>query len=440
MESFILFASLLTFVGFLIVPLSKRLGAPILLVILGIGMLVGEDGPGQIHFDNFPLAYALGSIALAIILFAGGLETRLKDLVGVRMPALLLATLGVLITSVVVGVGAYLLFDLSLTEGLLLGAVIGSTDAAATFLLIRQSSVRLPARLENTLLLESGLNDPVAIFLTLVLTQLVNASGLISAGSLAGFLPVLIMQLGFGFTAGLAGGWLLAKAVDHLKIPAGISPAMTIAGALVVFSGVALIGGSGFLAVYIAGLVFRSALKAPVERILNFNEALQWLSQIMLFLMLGLLVTPSSLLEDWPLALSAAALLIFVARPVAVFVTTSWFGFRLNELCFISWVGLRGAVPIFLSILPIITPGPVSVAFFNIVFVIVVASLVVQGWTIAPVARLLGVADKETEPSSQLEGQRISSSDAEIGKQNTDDSKHDQASHDAIENAEPKGR
>lgn len=403
MESFILFSSLLTFVGFLIVPLSKRLGAPILLVILGIGMLVGEDGPGQIHFDNFPLAYALGSIALAVILFAGGLETRLKDLVGVRVPAFLLATIGVVITALVVGTATYLLFDFSLIEGLLLGAVIGSTDAAATFLLIRQSSARLPAKLENTLLLESGLNDPVAIFLTLVLTQLVSTSELISGGTIAGFLPVLIMQLGFGFMAGLAGGWLLAKAVDYLKVPNGVSPAMTIAGGLVIFSGVALIGGSGFLAVYIAGLVFRQTLKEPVERILNFNEALQWLSQVMLFLMLGLLVTPSSLLEDWPLAFSAAALLIFVARPVAVFVSTSWFGFKVNELCFISWVGLRGAVPIFLSILPIISPGPVSVGFFNVVFVIVVTSLIIQGWTIAPVARLLGVTEKEAEPTEPTE-------------------------------------
>ncbi len=395
MELIILIVSAVFFLSFLLVPLSNKLDAPVLLLVLIAGMLIGEDGPGRIDFDDFSLAYTFGSIALAIILFAGGLETRLDVLKGSKLPAALLATAGVVLTAVCTGVAAVLIFGMPLEYGLLLGAVVGSTDAAATFLLIRQQNIGLSERLENTLLLESGINDPMAIFLTLAFTGIVNAGSGLSFGGLAGFLPLLLLQFGIGAAAGYLGGRGLAWLIDTLDLPRGLNPPLSIAGALVIFSATALAGGSGFLAVYIAGVLLRARLARPFENILNFGEALQWMSQIALFLMLGLLVTPSALLDGLPKALAVAAVLMFVARPLAVASTVSWLKFSPRELVYISWVGLRGAVPIFLSIIPIVTPGPVSVEFFNVVFVIVVASLVVQGWTIAPSARWLGlVTDK----------------------------------------------
>ena len=402
MDAFIFLASLLVFFGFLLIPLTRRLGAPILLIILIVGMLAGEDGPGRIEFDNFSAAYALGSLALAIILFGGGVETRMSAVRAVRVPALLLATVGVAVTASIVGVAAIFLFKVTVFEGLLLGAVVGSTDAAATFLLIRQSNVRLPDRLENTLVLESGINDPMAIFLTLAFTGLVNLGADFSVSSLLNYLPMLGLQLGLGSLMGAGGGLIIAWVLNRLDLRPGIYPAMALAGALAIFGGTSLLGGSGFLAAYLVGLVLRDRLKPDIaERVLGFSEAMQWLSQIALFLMLGILVTPSALPEVWLNACLMAAVLILVARPVAVFGCLSWLKFSVREQAFISWVGLRGAVPIFLAILPVITPGPVSVGFFNIVFVIVVLSLVVQGWTITASARWLGLSSKPAENSPE---------------------------------------
>ena len=402
MDAFIFLASLLVFFGFLLIPLTRRLGAPILLIILIVGMLAGEDGPGRIEFDNFSAAYALGSLALAIILFGGGVETRMSAVRAVRVPALLLATVGVAVTASIVGVAAIFLFKVTVFEGLLLGAVVGSTDAAATFLLIRQSNVRLPDRLENTLVLESGINDPMAIFLTLAFTGLVNLGADFSVSSLLNYLPMLGLQLGLGSLMGAGGGLIIAWVLNRLDLRPGIYPAMALAGALAIFGGTSLLGGSGFLAAYLVGLVLRDRLKPDIaERVLGFSEAMQWLSQIALFLMLGILVTPSALPEVWLNACLMAAVLILVARPVAVFGCLSWLKFSVREQAFISWVGLRGAVPIFLAILPVITPGPVTVGFFNIVFVIVVLSLVVQGWTITASARWLGLSSKPAENSPE---------------------------------------
>ena len=403
MDSFLLFASVLVFSSFLLIPVTRKLGAPILLIVLGVGMLAGEDGPGRIEFNNFNTAYALGSLALAIILFGGGVETRMSALLGARKPAILLATVGVIVTSAIVGLASVLIFDVSIFEGLLLGAVVGSTDAAATFLLIRQNDVSLNTRLENTLVLESGINDPMAIFLTLVLTSLVNIGADFSLGSLAGYLPVLLLQFGLGALFGVGGGIGLAWILNRLELRAGIYPAMALAGAIAIFSSTSVLGGSGYLAAYLTGLILRDRLKAELsDRVVGFSEAMQWLSQIALFLMLGLLVTPRALPAIWLNAALVAAVLVVIARPVAVVSCLSWLGFSIREQAFVSWVGLRGAVPIFLAILPVITPGPVTVDFFNIVFVIVVISLVVQGWSIASSARWLGV-DRPSQDEDRAE-------------------------------------
>ena len=399
MDYFVLLASLLVFTGFLLIPLSRRLGAPILLVVLAVGMLSGEDGPGQIHFDSFNAAYALGSVALAIILYGGGVETRVSQVRSARIPAMLLASLGVLVTAFIVGGAAWWIFDLSLLDGLLLGSVVASTDAAATFLLIRQNRIGLRPRLENTLILESGLNDPMAIFLTVALTSLIGMEGDLSFRAVIEYLPMLALQFGLGGLFGWVGGRGLAMVLNKLNMSPGTYPAMALAGALAVFAGTSLLGGSGFLAIYLVGLIMRDNLREDLaDRVIGFSEAMQWLSQIALFLMLGLLVTPHDLPSVALGAALIAAVLFFIARPVAVFSCLSGLGFSPPEKVFVSWVGLRGAVPIFLAILPVISPGPVNVVFFNIVFVIVVFSLIVQGWTIALTAGWLGVI--QTDPDN----------------------------------------
>lgn len=394
MQQFLLFSSLLIFLSFLLIPLTKKLGAPILLFVLIVGMLVGEDGPGQVQFDDFSTALALGSVALAVILFAGGLETDIKSLRGSTRSSVLLATLGVIITAALVGFFATWILEMPPEHAFLLGAIVASTDAAATFLLIRQSEIGLDPRLENTLVLESGINDPMAIFLTVALTAIVNTGESISLATLGEHGPLLVLQVGVGGAAGYVGGRGIAFLLNRIDLPEGLSPAMAISGGLSIFAATDLLGGSGFLAAYLAGLILRSHLKRPIDRILNFSEALQWLSQMALFLMLGLLVTPNALIESLPVALAIAGVLVFIARPVAVVCCISWLGFTVKEQVFVSWVGLRGAVPIFLAILPVVTPGPISVELFNIVFVIVVASLVFQGWTIAASARLLGLSSR----------------------------------------------
>ncbi|HBH90637.1 potassium/proton antiporter [Ponticaulis sp.] len=392
MNEFIFLSSLLVFAGFLLIPLSRKLGAPILLVVLGVGMLAGEDGPGQIDFDNFDAAYALGSIALAIILYGGGVETRLNRLKSSRAPSLVLASIGVLLTAAIVGLAAHWIFNVSLVEGLLLGAVVSSTDAAATFLLIQQNRIGLKPRIENTLVLESGLNDPMAIFLTVALTAFMSQQDAMNAADFARFLPMLGLQFGLGALFGWMGGRGLAYILNRLQMPPGTYPAMALAGALIVYTGTTLLEGSGFLAIYLAGLFLRHHLRDDlIERIVGFSEAAQWLSQIALFLMLGLLVTPRDLPTTALEAALIAGVLILVARPAAVFVSMSGFGFSVREKAFISWVGLRGAVPIFLAIFPVISPGPVTVSFFNVVFVVVVISLIIQGWTISQTANWLGV-------------------------------------------------
>ncbi|GER06186.1 hypothetical protein GCM10007972_09110 [Iodidimonas muriae] len=402
MDQLVLLSALLVFLAFLLIPLSHRLGAPILLLVLGVGMLAGEDGPGRINFDDFQVVHSLGGLALAIILFAGGLETDFRALRGAKLPAILLATIGVVLTALITGIPAHWILGVPLEQGLLLGAVVASTDAAATFLLIQHSRAKLPQRLKNTLVLESGLNDPMAIFLTLALTILVNSGASLSPAELIDFAPLLVMQLGIGLVAGLAGGWGLAALLSRLHLPDGIAPPLALAAALFIYAATSLMGGSGFLAIYLCGLVVAGRMNGSINRILHFNEGLQWLSQIGLFLMLGLLVKPSALTATWIEALVIAAVLMFVARPLAVALCTGPLRFRTSEQLFLGWVGLRGAVPIYLAIFPVITAGPVTVEFFNIVFVIVVASLVLQGWTVAPAARWLGLSPSEkANPENQ---------------------------------------
>jgi cell volume regulation protein A len=388
MELLLVAGSGLIFVSVLVSPLAVRTGAPLLLFFLAVGMLVGEDGPGGVNFDDFELAYQLGGVALAIILFSGGLDTHLSDVKKAWAPALSLATLGVCLTVGIVGVAVTLLLGVPLFQALLLGAVVGSTDAAATFMLLQQRKTELKGNNKETILLESGINDPFAIFFTLLLLSVVD-QGVESVGW--PMLGIFCSQIGLGTLFGLGGGFGLAWLVNRIRLQTGLYPVFVLSGGLLLFEVAAWLGGSGFLAIYMCGVIVRARTRRTVERIVNFHEAMAWLSQISLFLMLGLLVTPRDLPADIPAGLVIAAVLMFVARPLAVIPCLAPLGFSLREQLFIGWVGLRGAVPIFLAIIPVISPGPVTIQLFNQVFVVVIASLVLQGWTIPFAGRLFGV-------------------------------------------------
>jgi cell volume regulation protein A len=369
---------------------SSRFGAPLLLVFLVLGMLVGEEGPGGIKFDDFQGAYLIGSIALAIILFDGGLRTSPRDFRSYWAPASVLASIGVVITAAITGAAAKWLLGVSWLEGLLVGSIVGSTDAAAVFLLLHAQGLRLKDRARATLELEAGLNDPMAVFLTL------GCVGLLTAGEI-GLTPddgwalvtfFLVQALG-GIVIGVASGFGLLWLTNRLNIAPGLYPVLAVAAALLIFSGTQEVGASGFLAAYLAGYVFGSRRHRATQLINRFHDGLAWLSQITLFLMLGLLVTPSSLLPNVLPALGIAAVLIFLARPAAGLLTLPLFRFEPEETGFISWVGLRGAVPIYLGTIPVIAGVEGARVFFDVVYVVVIASLVIQGWTIAMAARRL---------------------------------------------------
>lgn len=383
----ILFGGLLFLLSILATTLSPRLGVPLSLAFLVIGMLAGGEGLGGIHYDDVQSAYLIGSLALAVILFDGGLRTDVRNFrVGLR-PSILLATLGVVITSAICGLFASWVLDLSVTEGLLIGAIVGSTDAAAVFSVLNMQGLALKARVGATLEIESGINDPMAIFLTLVLVEFLVAG---PPTSLA-LLGLFIWQMGAGGMIGLLGGRLLAYAVARLKLSPGLYPLLVLFGGLSVYGLTAVLGASGFLATYLAGLVVGNRLSRGLYDIQRFHDGIASLAQIALFLMLGLLVTPSELLPYAFGALEVALVLIFVARPVAVALCLLPFRFAWREQLFIGWVGLRGAVPIVLAMFPWLAGLEQWHTFFNIAFFIVLVSLLVQGGTVASFARWLGL-------------------------------------------------
>ena len=390
METLLLVGGGLVCLSIVLIPAFRRLGAPLLLLFLGIGMLAGEDGPGRIQFDDFELAYDIGSVALAIILFSGGLATSFDALRIAWRPAVVLASFGVAATAGLVACVAVLALDFPWPMALLLGSVVGSTDAAATFLLLRQGNVRLKGRLQETLELESALNDPMAIFLTTVFVTIVNASAPATGGS---FVLLLAQQLLLGAGAGVIGGYLIQRGIHRLPLDPTLRATLALSGALTLFAGTQLAGGSGFLAAYLAGLIGGREMEKTPE-LAHFHDALGWLSQIVMFLMLGLLVTPRALANEWQDASVTALAMIFIARPLAVILLAWPFGFAPREQLYLSWVGLRGAVPIFLAIIPVVSPGPLTVRFFNTVFVVVIVSLLLQGTTLNWLARRLGLVDE----------------------------------------------
>ncbi|MEQ8696934.1 MAG: potassium/proton antiporter [Bauldia litoralis] len=386
----IFIGSALVMVAVLTSLVSFRFGAPLLLVFLIVGLLAGEDGPLGIDFDNAGVAFFVGAIALAIILFDAGFETRVATLRVAAGPAAVLSTVGVVLTALMVGFVAQHLFGIPFFAGFLLGAIVAPTDAAAVFFLLRVGGITLRDRVRSTLEVESGSNDPISIFLTLVLVEWM-VGGSVTEGLSSEIAVRFLLQIGLGTVAGLAGGWVIAQIVNRTQLEPALYPIIVIAAALTVFALTGMIGGSGFLAVYLAGIVAGNTRIRHALALRRFQQGTTWLSQIAMFLTLGLLATPSQFPAIVLPAIALAAFLTFVARPVAVWLCLLPFGFSRNEIAFVSWVGLRGAVSILLAILPVIGRLPDAQAIFNTAFIVVLASLVVQGWSIGAVGRFLGM-------------------------------------------------
>jgi cell volume regulation protein A len=369
---------------------SFRVGAPLLLVFLGVGLLAGEDGIGGIDFDNGPAAFFIGSLALAVVLFDSGFETRVSSLRAAAGPALTLATVGVLATTALTAVAAYYLLRLDGVEAMLMGAIVASTDAAAVFFLLRVGGITLRDRVRSTLEIESGSNDPVAIFLTLALVELVR-TGATLGGLAFDILATFLVEAGLGVTLGLLGGFVIVQIVNRIELEAGLYPVIVLAAALLVYAATNILHGSGFVAVYVAGIVAGNARLRSGPLLRRFQSGLTWLAQIVMFLTLGLLATPSQFPAVALPAVALALVLTFVARPIAVWLSLLPFGFSRNETSFVAWVGLRGAVSILLAILPVIAGTPNGQAMFNTTFLVVIVSLLLQGWTVKPMARWLGL-------------------------------------------------
>ncbi|MBY0511569.1 MAG: potassium/proton antiporter [Rhodospirillaceae bacterium] len=394
-NSLLLIGALLVMLGILSSLVATRFGAPLLLVFVALGMLAGEDGPGGIIFNDYETTYMIGSLALAVILFDGGLRTHINTLRGAIWPATLLATLGVTITAGLVGVVAMYIFDISLIYGLLLGSIVASTDAAAVFFLMHTGGLQLRQKINATLEMESATNDPVAVFLTMLLAAIILATAGAEPGetmSATALIGTLALHALIGAVGGVAGGLGASWLLNRVNLPGGLHPLLAIAVAVTVYAMTSVFDGSGFLAVYLAGMILGNRPLRASASIVTVNDAATWLAQIVMFLVLGLLVTPSKVLSYALPAGLIAVFLVVVARPVAVWLCLTPFGFSWREKTFISWVGLRGAVSIFLAAIPTLSGVDHADLYFNVAFVVVMVSLLVQGWTLTPAAKWLKLA------------------------------------------------
>ncbi|WP_456279243.1 potassium/proton antiporter [Bacillus sp. AK128] len=411
-DYFILLFSLLLLLGVITTKFSTRLGVPALVLFIILGIIMGSDVLGIIYFDNANIAQLIGVLALVIILFEGGLQTKWSSVKKVTKPALSLATIGVIITTVLVAVSAKLLLGIGWLEAFLIGSIVGSTDAAAVFSVLTGQNVK--DKISATLEAESGSNDPMAVFLTLSVIQLiVNDQANIFILILSFF-----WQMGIGLVLGFIFGWIGSKSINSINLDSsGLYPVLAIAFAILTYGVTAMMNASGLLAVYVAAIVIGNRDLTYRHAIFRFNEGFAWMMQIVMFIILGLLVFPSQLMT-WDMIWKGVLLsliLIFIARPIAVFSSIPYFQFNTKEMVFISWAGLRGAVPIVLATFPMIAGVEHSQLIFNVVFFVVLTSALIQGSTIPMFATRLGLKGNERVSSPHtLELVSIGKSNAEI--------------------------
>jgi cell volume regulation protein A len=382
---FVIFSGLII-LSILTIKLSVRLGIPSLTLFLIVGMLAGSDGVGGLYFDNPALVQTLGVIALALILFSGGLDTEWTGVRPVLWNGLALSTIGVLLTALLVGWFVSWVQGFSFMEGLLLGAIVASTDAAAVFMVLRARNVKLPRTLAHLLELESGSNDPMAVVLTVALIQLLTNP----STNLADLLRFFVVQMTVGTIAGVAMGELIRWTLNTLKLELrGIYPVLSVAFALLTYGLAAELHGSGFLAVYLAGLFMRRHSVVHQRNLVQFHEGLAWLMQITMFLILGLQVFPARLVPIAAVGLLVSLFLIFIARPASVYVSLALSRLTFREQTLVAWVGLRGAVPIVLATFPLLAGIQQADTIFHLVFFIALTSVVLQGPPIPWITRLL---------------------------------------------------
>lgn len=378
---------------------SGRLGVPALALFLVIGMLAGSDGPGGVYFNDPRLAQWLGVIALVFILYAGGLSTDWARIRPLLAHGLALSTVGVLLTAALMGLFAILALGFTPLQGLLLGAIVSSTDAAAVFTVLRARSVRLRQPLEPLLELESGSNDPMAVFLTAALTGLLTTP----EASVLRLAPMFLQQMLLGALLDYGMGRAMAWIVNHVRLQVeGLYPVLTVALTLLTYAGATVLGGNGFLAVYLAGLTMARSDFIHKRSLLRFHDGLAWLMQIAMFLVLGLLVFPSRLPAVAGVALLASLFLIFVARPVSVALTLLPFRLPVRDQALVAWMGLRGAAPIILATFPRLAGLPQADLIFDIVFFVVLTSVLIQGTALTAVGRWLGVTEERPVPPPAL--------------------------------------
>lgn len=402
---------LLTAASVLISRIADRAGVPVVLLFLVLGLVGGSEGLGAIAFDNYAVAVRLGTLALVLILFDGGLNTTISSVRQVLLPSMTLATFGVVMTAGLLAVLGRML-GLAWTEALLVGAVVSSTDAAAVFAVLRGGGVHLRQRVGRTLEVESCVNDPMAVILTATLVEMFTGTGEFGWQTVVNVPVQLAVGAGVGLVAGYSARWLLGR----IRVStSGLYPPLTVAIALLSFCLATISHGSGFLSVYTTGLVLGNGPMPYRSGMVRVHDALAWLSQIGMFLMFGLLAFPSRLLDVWAVGLGMGLLLAVVARPLAVWACMWPFGYTRNESLYIAWIGLRGAVPIVLATFPLLGGVEGSSRVFDIVFFIVVISSLIPGSTIRPVTRLLGMdAPRKPSPPTLLEINSIARLNGEL--------------------------
>lgn len=400
-ENILLIGSVLLFISIIVGKTSYKFGVPTLLLFLAIGMLAGSDGIANIHFDNPKVAQFIGVVALNFILFSGGLVTSWRTVKPILKQGMVLSTVGVLLTAVTLGLFVFYVTDFTIYESLLLGSIVSSTDAAAVFSILRSKSLALKSNLRPTLELESGSNDPMAYVLTLAFLTLVINQDM----SFASIIPVFFIQMIVGALAGFAFGKLSKLIINNIKLDfEGLYPVLVIALMFITFSATDFVGGNGFLAIYICAVYLGNQDLIHKRTILKMYDGLAWLMEIVLFLTLGLLVFPSQVFPFMGMGLLISLFLIFIARPVSVFLSLAFFKMELRRRFYISWVGLRGAVPIVFATYPLLAGIDKANMIFNIVFFISVTSVLIQGTTLSVVAKWLKVALPEKEkPVSEVD-------------------------------------